>query len=137
MKKILIILTCITIVYGLNSCKKDKVSENTKLLTAHIWTASSLLADGIDEGGEGGFLEIFNGDTKFNEDGTGYVGGVIGTWRFENDEKNLIISSDSLLFPVSTTILELTEISLKLGTEYPRQVEPLVYADVEMSFIPK
>ena len=139
MKRTTIVLSFFAILIAFFSCKKDEVipSEKQNLLTAHIWTADSLLADGVDEGGDGGLLEIFNGDTKFNDDGTGYVGNITGTWSFTNDESDLVITSDSLAFPVTANIAELTSQSLKLTTVYPRQLEPLVYADVRMTFIPK
>jgi hypothetical protein len=122
------------------SCKKEEAipTDHLNLLTNHIWTADSLLADGVDEGGAGGLLEKFNGDTKFNEDGTGYVGEIVGNWQFTNNENALIITSDSLQLAVSANIEELTAQSLKLTTAYPIQTSPtVVYAAVRMTFIPK
>ena len=138
MKKTVLFFVFISVAYVFVSCKKDTVpSDNMNLLTSHIWAADSLLADGVDASGEGELLEMFKGDTKFNEDGTGYVGEISGTWQFSNEETALIITSDSLLFPVSTKIAELTVQSLKLTTSYPKQTNPVVYADVRMTFVPK
>jgi len=140
MKKTTLIILFLSLVIVFISCKKDNEStpsEREMLLTAHIWVAESLLADGVDEGGPGGLLEFFNGDTKFNEDKTGYVGDVTGIWKFANDEADLVITSDSLPLPVTMHIEELTEISMKLTTQYPRQTDPIVTADVRMTFVPK
>ncbi len=139
MKKV-ILFSLIVIVTAafVNSCKKDKVnSDNLNLLTNHIWKADSLLADGADESGPGGMLEMFKGDTKFNDDGTGYVGDINGTWNFSDDEKSIVITSDSLQFPVTTNIEELTEQSLKLTTSFPKDSTLSVFSAVRMTFIPK
>jgi len=138
MKKTVLFFVFISVVYVFVSCKKDTVpSDNLNLLTSHIWAADSLLADGVDEGGAGGMLEMFKGDTKFNEDGTGYVGDITGTWIFTNEETAIQITSDSLALPVSTNIAELTDQSLKLTTVFPKQTNPITYADVRMTFVPK
>ncbi len=133
-----IFFALVTVAYVFVSCKNEVIpSENLNLLTNHIWAAESLLADGVDESGEGGLLEMFNGDTKFNDDGTGYVGEIVGTWVFSDNESAIIITSDSLPLPITTQIIELTAQSLKLNTSYPIQESPPVFADVNMTFIPK
>ena len=138
MKKIVLFFVFISVAYVFVSCKKDTVpSDNLNLLTSHIWTADSLTADGVDESGEGGMLEMFKGDTKFNEDGTGYVGDINGTWKFTEDESSLVITSDSLLFPVTTKIEELTAQSLKLTTSFPKDSTLTVFSAVRMTFKPK
>jgi hypothetical protein len=120
------------------SCKKeDTGSEKGNLLTSHIWVADSLLLDGVESGGTGGLLENFTGDTKFNDDGTGYVGQVVGTWEFFSNEAQIVISSDSLPVPVTLNIAELTENSLKLTTVFPTPTFPPVYLNVRMTFKPK
>ena len=119
------------------ACKKDKVTPRLDLLTGHIWVADSLLADGVDQGGPGGILERFNGDTKFNTDGTGYVGSIAGTWEFSSNEELIIITSDSLPIPVTTRVVELSTKSLKLTTTYPLPVYPVQFMDVRMTFKPK
>ncbi|NOZ34078.1 MAG: hypothetical protein GXO80_02135 [Chlorobi bacterium] len=137
-KKVLfLVLVLVTSVYI--SCKKEVTnSDNLNLLTSHIWTADSLLADGNDASGQNGLLEMFKGDTKFNEDGTGYVGDITGTWKFSNDEETaLTITSDSLVIPVTANIAELTAQSLKLTTRFPLPTTPVTTADVRMTFIPK
>ena len=137
MKKSVLFFVVIAIAFVFVSCDKEVTTDNLNLLTSHIWTADSLLADGIEEGGEGGMLEMFNGDTKFNEDGTGYVGEIVGIWQFSDNETAIAISSDSLPFPITTHIVELTAQSLKLTTSFPIEESPPVFADVRMTFIPK
>ena len=137
MKKSVLFFVVIAIAFVFVSCDKEVTTDNLNLLTSHIWTADSLLADGIEEGGEGGMLEMFNGDTKFNEDGTGYVGEIVGIWQFSDNETAIAISSDSLPFPITTHIVELTAQSLKLTTSFPIQESPPVFADVRMTFKPK
>lgn len=119
MKKHIIYFSLMVLGYFFFSCSKEEVkSEKTNLLTDHIWVADSLLLDGIESGGAGGLLEDFTGDTKFNEDGTGYVGQIVGTWEFFSNETQIVITSDSLFVPVTTNIVELTPESLKLTTQF-------------------
>lgn len=138
MKKSVLFFVIVAVAFVFVSCTKEEVTtDNLNLLTSHIWTADSLLADGVDEGGEGGLLEMFNGDTKFNDDGTGYVGEIVGNWQFSDNETAIAISSDSLPLPITTHIVELTVQSLKLTTSFPIQESPPVFADVRMTFKPK
>ena len=117
------------------SCSEemDTNSERFKLLTGHIWEADSLLANGAEAGGPGGLLEGFNGDTKFFEDGTGYLGIYEGTWSFSNLENDITIDSDSLPIPITANIVELTEESFKIITQFPGAI----YIDIRMTFIAK
>jgi hypothetical protein len=139
LKKVLLIAAATILGFLFFSCSKESaISEKTNLLTSHIWVADSLLLDGEDASGPGGVLENFNGDTKFNEDGTGYVGQILGTWEFFSNETQILISSDSLDVPVTLNIKELTSESLKVTTVYPNlDVFPPVYLDVRMTFKPK
>ncbi len=139
MKKPVLFLALVIVASVYISCKKETTSsDNLNLLTNHIWTADSLLADGKDASGQGGLLEMFKGDTKFNEDGTGYVGEITGTWKFSNDEETAVtITSDSLAIPVTANIAELTSESLKLTTVFPLPTTPVTTAAVRMTFIPK
>ena len=139
MKKVLFfsLLISVTSVFVISCKKKEVPSDNLNLLTSHIWKSDSLLADGVDESGSGGMLEMFKGDTKFNDDGSGYVGDINGTWSFSDNEKSIVITSDSLQFPVTTNIEELTEQSLKLTTSFPKDSTLTVFFAVRMTFIPK
>ena len=132
----LVILFIIAVIFA---CKKDEVthSERFKLLTNHTWVNDSLLADGVEAGGPGETLEAFNGDTKFNVDGTGYIGTFTGAWGFNENETQITIFSDSLLLPVTTNVVELTTSSLKITTNFPSQTEPGIFIDVRMTFKPK
>lgn len=115
------------------SCNKEKVSDRFTLLTAHTWTSDSLLADGVDASGTGQMLENFKGEAKFNKDGTGTFGQYTGTWMFVDSETNLVISSPSLPFSLTTHIVELKSTSLKVTFTYP--VQPPV--KIRMTFRPK
>jgi hypothetical protein len=135
MKTYKVLFTLLAFGFMICSCtKEDKKSEKFILLTSHIWVSDSLLANGIDAGGEGGLLHYFKGDTKFNEDGTGYVGGINGTWHFSGNETQIVISTDSLQLPVTSNIVELTSNSFKITTSYP---VPPGNVDIRMTFIPK
>jgi hypothetical protein len=116
-----------------SSCTKD--SESYKLLTGHVWVSDSLLANGVDASGPDGILRNFKGEAKFNEDLTGYFGIYKGTWRFAYNETEIIISTDSLPIPLSTKIVELTQLSLKITTTYP--VTLGVPINIRMTFKPK
>ncbi|MCX6254255.1 MAG: hypothetical protein NTV31_07230 [Bacteroidia bacterium] len=116
------------------SCKKDSQSEPFKLLTGPIWASDSLLANGVDASGPAGMLKNFKGDAKFNEDGTGYFGIYTGTWSFSFNETQIKITTDSLDFPLTTEIAELTKISLKITTSYPNLLNPATPTSIRMTF---
>jgi hypothetical protein len=130
----LIILVAATFI--LACCKKDDQSERFKLLTGHIWESDSLLVDGADASGPGGVLEKFKGDAVFRADGTGDFGLYSGTWYFYDNERNITIASDSLRFPLTSRIVELTETSLKITTSFPSPVPGVNFA-IRITFIPK
>ena len=137
MKKYKIFCLLLALSFFWFSCSEemDVNTEQFKLLTGHIWEADSLLADKVDASGPGGLLEGFTGDTKFNEDGTGYLGIYEGTWLFSNNEKDITINTDSLPIPITATIVELTEESFKITTSFPSLYLPPV--DIRMTFIAK
>jgi hypothetical protein len=132
MKKPLFLLLVAVLVAAV-SCNKDDTSDKFSLLTAHVWTSDSLLADGIDASGSGELLEKFKGDIVFNEDGTGTFGQYSGTWMFVDSETNLVITSPDLPFSLTTHIVELTKTSLKVTFVYP--VQPPI--NIRMTFKPK
>jgi len=116
------------------SCSKDDKSERFKLLTGPIWASDSLLANGIDASLPGGILEKFKGDAKFKEDGTGTFGGYSGQWRFNTDETELTIITDSLPLPIISKIKELTSTSLKITTTVALPAAPTVPINIRMTF---
>jgi hypothetical protein len=132
MKKILFLLLPGILLLAA-SCGKDKQSERFELLTAHVWTSDSLLADGADASGTGGILEKFKGDVTFREDGTGTFGQYNGTWAFVDEETNLAIDSPDLPFTLTTHIVELKTTSLKVTLTYPG----VTLIAVRMTFKPK
>jgi hypothetical protein len=133
MKRVLLlIITGLTLI--LWACNKDTESEKFRLLTAHIWTSDSLLAEGVDASGPGQILEKFKGDAKFNKDYTGYFGKYTGTWKFAYDETNIVIDSDSLQVAITTNIVLLNEVSLKVTTAYPNVLNPSNPLDIRMTF---
>lgn len=115
------------------SCK-EKESERFILLTTPIWRTDSLIANGVDASGPGGFLEKFKGEAKFREDGTGYFGKYTGTWSFNIDETKLTIATDSLPLPITCDIIELTSLSLKIKTAVinPANISELI--NIRMTF---
>ncbi len=133
--KIIFLLLVTGIFWFSCSEEMDVNSERFILLTAHIWEADSLMANGEEAGGSGGMLEGFTGDTQFYEDGTGYLGIYEGTWFFSNLENDITIDSDSLPIPITATIVELTEESFKITTSFPSLYLPPV--DIRMTFIAK
>jgi hypothetical protein len=116
------------------ACKKDDKSERFKLLTTPVWSSDSLLANKTDASGPGGILAKFKGDAKFKDDGTGYFGKYTGTWRFNSDETELVIVTDSLPLPIITDIVELKTASLKVTTVYPDVVNTNQYINIRMTF---
>jgi hypothetical protein len=133
MKKLsylLIIFGCLLV---LAYCKKE-TSERFKLLTTPTWDADTLLADGVDAGGPGQFLEKFNGDVKFNDNGTGTFGNYTGTWTFVSGETQIKIVTDSLPIPLYCNILELTTSSLKITTAVPNPANYSQIINIRMTF---
>ncbi len=116
------------------ACNKDDRSERFKLLTSPIWRADSLLANGVDATGPGQILEKFAGDAKFDEDGSGYFGDYTGQWRFNVQETQLTIITDSLPLPIIADIKEITSISLKITTVVPNQLDPDTPFNIRMTF---
>jgi hypothetical protein len=133
MKNLAILLIISGCVY-FASCKKDTRSEQFKLLTGATWVSDSLLANGLDASGPDGFLENFKGEAKFNDDLTGYFGVYTGTWRFSQNETQIVITTDSLPVPLATKIAELTHISLKITTTYPNVLNPSAPVYIRMTF---
>ncbi|MFC2132595.1 hypothetical protein ACFLRG_02240 [Bacteroidota bacterium] len=122
------------------SCKKEEEvspSERFLLLTNQVWESDSLLANGVDASEEGQILFAFNGETSFNEDGTGSLGIYEGTWILKNNDEQLIIYADSLPGPVTCIIDELSETSLKINTGIISTTVPISYISVRMTFITK
>lgn len=116
------------------ACQKESRSERFMLLTGPTWTSDSLLYNGEEAGDPGEKLAKFNGDMKFQEDGSGYFGQYIGTWRFSSDETVLVIYSDSLQFALMANIAELTKASLKIYTVFPNLANPLEPINIRMTF---
>ena len=116
-----------------SSCDKDNASDRFTLLTSHTWTSDSLLANGVDASDPGEMLALFKGDAMFNVDGTGTFGQYSGTWRFVDNETNLAITSPDLPFTLTTQIVELTSVSLKVTFSYPGQPP----TNIRMTFKPK
>ena len=116
------------------ACKKDEKSERFKLLTGPTWASDSLLANGTDASGPGGILVKFKGEAIFKEDGTGSFGGYSGQWRFNVDETELTITTDSLPLPIISKIKELTKASLKITTTVSLPAAPTVPINIRMTF---
>lgn len=134
--KSLIIFIITTGIIIFSACKKDENSEKFRLLTARTWTSDSLLVNGVDASTPGGILENFNGDVKFNEDGTGNFGSYSGNWRFALNETQLIITSQDLSLPLTTRIMELTQNSFKVTTTFP-DPQNSTLLNIRMTFKPK
>jgi hypothetical protein len=130
--KNIVLFFAICLTFAIFSCNKENDSERFKLLTGVTWVSDSLLVNGFDASGPGGLLEDFKGDVKFNADYSGTFGNYDGTWRFAFDETEIVISSDSLLLPITAVIRELTESSLKVTTSY--QIPPADPINIRMTF---
>lgn len=117
--------------YGNQIFFTTKYSEFFYPLTGHIWMSDSLLTNGVDASGPDGMLRNFKGETKFNEDGTGYFGIYTGTWRFAYNETQIVITTESLPIPLTSKIAELTNISLKITSSL---VMPPTVIKIRMTF---
>jgi hypothetical protein len=135
--KNLALLLIVSGCFYFSSCKKDSESDAFKYLTGTVWVSDSLVANGVDASGPGGLLENFKGDVKFNKDLTGSFGSYIGTWRFSFNETQIVITTSSLPVPLTTQIVELTSVSLKITTSYPNPINPNAPINIRMTFKPK
>jgi hypothetical protein len=133
MKNIILTLLIISSIVFV-TCKKDEVSERFTYLTGATWIADSLLADGVKAGGVGEILEDFNGEVVFNPDGTGVFGVYTGTWQFAYNDTQLMLTTDSLDFPILTQIAELTQNSLKITTGFPNPLNSGAMLKIRMTF---
>ena len=115
------------------ACNKTDKSERFKLLTGPIWTTDSLLANGVNASGDP-IIGKFKGDAKFKEDGSGYFGIYTGTWRFNQDETEITIVTDSLILPIISDIVELTSSSFKITTVVPDKDNPMQPINIRMTF---
>lgn len=134
------ILTLLALLCCLNlGCKKDEEakSKNLILLTETIWTSQTLEANGVDASGPGEFLEDFVGDAIFDEDGSGTLGSLTGSWRFASNETQIIITAEQLAIPVTMNIVELSETRIELTTSVPNPANPLTLVDIRMVYVPK
>jgi len=121
---------------ALSDCKKDE-TDRFDLLTGPLWTTDSLLANGADAGHPDGLLYKFKGNAKFNKDGTGTFNKYTGTWRFTENETQIIIQSDSLAqgLPLTNNIVELTESSFKITTAVPDITGQTSMIRIRMTFV--
>ena len=131
--KNIVLLAIITGCFLAFSCT-EKESERFRLLTTPTWEPDSLLANGVDASGPGELLADFLGDAKFNEDGTGTFGQFTGTWKFNLDETELIITTESLAIPVVADIVELTSQSLKITAILPNPQDLQNPYNIRMTF---
>lgn len=120
-------------------CEKgeETKSKNLILLTGTIWTSQTLEANGVDASAPGEFLEDFVGDAIFNENGSGTLGSLTGSWRFASNETQIIITADELTIPVTMNIIELSETRIELETSVPNPSNPLELVDIKMVYVPK
>ena len=116
------------------SCGEEEESINFDYLTSNIWHSDSLLANGEDASGPGEYLEKFNGIIDFKKDGTGDFGEYEGIWIFAYDETKIVISSDSLLIPLTADIEELNNVSLKMTATFPNLKDPENPVALRMTF---
>jgi len=132
--KNLITISIILSLAWVYACNKDENSARFNMLTDPVWITDSLLADGVNAGGPGGLLEKFKGEAKFKSDGTGYFGEYTGQWRFNQDETEITIVTDSLGLPIICDIAELTRESLKINTVVPNPFNTQDQIDIRMTF---
>jgi hypothetical protein len=123
MKKLIPVFLVLAVLV-ISSCQKDDDQSKLSLLTTPTWASDSLLVNGVDASGAGQLLADFKGEMKFNRDGTGTFGTYTGTWRFSQNQTQLVIQSPDLAFPLSTMIHLLTEQDLKLSTSFPDLSNP-------------
>jgi hypothetical protein len=134
MMKNLALILITSIIFIASACNKNDKSQRFKYLTTPTWTSDTLYANGVDASGPGQILEIFKGDCKFNEDGTGNFVDYTGTWIFNTDETKITIFTQSLSFPITCNIVELTATSFKVTTSVPNPLNLSEQLAIRMTF---
>jgi|GEM_PF-161644 len=114
-------------------CEEEKDTPFT-LLTGPVWVSDSLLVNGMDASGPGQLLAGFKGEARFLKDGTGSFTNFTGTWRFAQNDTQLIITSPAFPVPITTIIEELSRSNLKISTEVPHPLLPGTTMRVRMTF---
>ena len=137
MKPLSAIVLFLLSLYIISCGDDDEKSERFKLLTGVVWHSDSLLINGMDASGAGQQLELFKGEAVFRTDGTGSFGNYSGTWRFAQNETELVISAPELPFPLVTRIVELTPVSLKVTAAFPNLPDPQNPLMLRLTFKPK
>jgi hypothetical protein len=132
--KNLLLLGLIAIILALTNCTKKDDYDPFKLLTTPMWTTDSLLANGVDASKPGQLLAKFKGDAQFKKDGTGTFGIYKGSWKFEENETQIIITTDSLGIPLTSKIVELTTSSFKITTGFLDLVGGTGIINIRMTF---
>ena len=132
--KNLLVLAVVALGLALSNCSKEDENDPFTLLTTPVWLTDSLLANGVDAGQPGQLLYKFKGEAKFKDDGTGTFGIYKGTWRFMENETQIIIQTDSLPLPLTSKIVELTASSFKITTGVPDLVGGTGIINIRMTF---
>ncbi len=122
------------ILFVLISCGEDDQDTPFNLLTGRTWVSESLLVNGQDASGPGQLLANFNGEAKFNKNGTGTFGTYTGSWRFAQNETQIIITTSDLPLPLTTVIELLNRTDLRINTAVPDPLNPAVNLQIRMTF---
>mgnify|MGYP004702466237 CR=1 FL=1 len=133
-KKILFLLIAIFSVAILTVGCEDEKDTPFTLLTGPVWVSDSLLVNGIDASGPGQVLANFKGEARFLKDGTGLFANFTGTWRFAQNDTQLILTSPDYPVPITTIIEELSRSNLRISTELPHPLLPGTIMRVRMTF---
>lgn len=110
---------------------EDEVSERFLLLTTPVWVSDQLLVNGEDA--SEGILANFQGEAKFEVDGTGSFGEFTGTWEFMEDETKLRIAPQGF-FVITAEIIRLTAETLEIITGFPDPQNPAETMEIRMIF---
>jgi len=140
MKKLSMFLVVLAGVLFFSCTEKEEdviVLTPYELLTRQVWVSDSLLADGVDAGGEGEMLEKFNGPAEFRTDGTGTFGDYAGTWSLSEDNTQLTIITPDLPVQIIALVAELSMVSLKITTAFPDFANPGETIAIRMTFVPQ
>jgi hypothetical protein len=132
--KNLLLLALVSLVLALTNCSKEDENDPTILLTTPVWLTDSLLANGLDASNPGQLLAKFKGQAIFKTDLTGTFGIYKGTWRFIENQTQIIIQTDSLPLPLTCKIAELTATSFKITTGVPDITGQTSVINIRMTF---
>jgi hypothetical protein len=116
-KNIVIAVSTIAIFFISGCSKDDETStrnEQLRLLTASAWSINSITVDGVDQSSLFTNMTVSFAESEYETSGGSEVWPASGTWRFKQNNSNVIIIDND----IEMTIVNLDESTLKISFQW-------------------